>query len=120
MGTNFFFRFDECDTCTRYTEIHVCKSRYTWRAYRHDRGDRLSPLGFPVESLADWRTVFTTVPGKLFDEYGRYVDDPLAWLDEASPWRPTPDGAEDLARDLRDGSGWLDAKGFRFYAEEFS
>lgn len=129
MGTNFWYRFAECGHCDRYTEIHVCKSRHTWRAYPHrlmnparpDWGyDRESPTGMPIITLAGWRNMFTERPGRLFDEYGKQVDDPLAWLDEAVPWRPTPEGIEQLREDQRAGLGWVDANGFRFYAEEFS
>nr|WP_221374529.1 hypothetical protein [Actinoplanes polyasparticus] len=129
MGTNWFYRFDECGHCDRYTEVHVCKSKRTWRAYRnvflddeHPEWGRTqeSPFGFSVRSLADWRTVFTARPGRLFDEYGKQIDDPLGWLGEAVPWRPTPEGLADLCADEAAGMGWLDEAGHRFYAGEFS
>jgi hypothetical protein len=82
--------------------------------------ERESPTGQPIASLTDWRNMFTERPGRLFDEYGKQVDDPIAWLDEAVPWRPTPEGVEQLREDQRAGLGWVDAQGFRFYADEFS
>lgn len=130
MGTNYYWRDRPCATCGRFDELHVCKSRNTWHAYRTtlldddhpDWGYREeSPVGFPVMSLADWRRVFTERPGELRDEYGGTVADPLAWLDEAQPWSPSPhDGRRYLDQDIREGVGWLDQAGFRFYAGEFS
>lgn len=129
MGTNYFWHDRPCGSCGRFTEVHVCLSRHTWRAYPNtflnaahpDWGLSVeSPFGTPVMSLADWRHVFTTRPGALFDEYGSQVADPVAWLDEAKPWQPNPDGDHYLAHDIRDGRGWLDVDGFRFYNGEFS
>lgn len=129
MGTNYYWRDQPCGSCGRYTEVHVCKSMSTWRAYRHalldekhpDWGYRdESPVGFAVVSLADWRRVFTERPGELWNEYGEQIPNPLAWLAEARPWQPGPDGHRYLHDDARRGVGWLDDGGFRFYAEEFS
>jgi len=127
MGTNYYWRDRPCGSCGRYTEIHVCKSMRTWRAYNHvliseDHPDwgyhPESPVGFPVLSLADWRRVFER-PGELWNEYGERIADPLAWLAEAPPWQPGPEGRRYLTEDERRGVGWLDAEGFRFYAGEF-
>ncbi len=129
MGTNFYWRDRPCGECGRYTEVHVCKSRSTWRAHFHTLLDELhpdwgylheSPFGFPVLSLADWRQVFTERPGELWNEYGEQIPDPLAWLAGAQPWQPGPDGWRFLDADIKSGMGWRDAEGFRFYAGEFS
>ena len=132
MGTNYYFRRPACDHCRRADpEVHVCKSGMTWRAYpnrlldekRPEWGfEHQSPFGFPVVSLADWRTVFTTVPGELWNEYGERIDDPVAWLDGMKP----PN--EDLAtryrgwhfHDLTSGDDWFDPVGFFFHTGEFS
>lgn len=132
MGTNWFYRRPACDHCGRADpEVHVCKSGMTWRAYPNkllsdehpDWGfERESPFGFPVLSLADWRTVFTTVPGELWNEYGEKIPDPVAWLDGMKP-------LDDAAvaryrgwhwRDLASGDDWFDADGFFFTSGEFS
>jgi hypothetical protein len=99
MGTNFYWRDKPCDTCGRFEEIHVCKSRRTWRAYRHDLIDPdhpgwgynpLSPFGFAVLCLDDWRKIFAARPGELFSEYGDRITDPVAWLDEADRYGKGP------------------------------
>lgn len=138
MGTNFYWHDRPCEHCNRYEEIHVGKNSGGWsfgfRAWPHRLQNEnypewgyepASPFGFPVESRADWRKIFTERPGELFDEYSRRVDDPVAWLDGLTPpdlaqrrkedspaWRGPYSGID--SRDSRD------AEGFRFYAGEFS
>ncbi len=130
MGTNYVWRDRPCSTCDRYDEIHVCKSGHTWRAYPHrlfneahpDWGfDPASPFGFPVLSIVDWRTVFTTRPGTLWNEYGEQIPDPVAWLDAI---RPLNDEVKErycgwYARDLADGIDWFDPAGYFFHTGEF-
>jgi hypothetical protein len=129
MGTNYYWHDRPCEHCGRYEDIHVGKSQHTWRAYFHALLDDEhpdwgyqdeSPFGFPVLSLADWRRVFNERPGELWDEYGRRINDPLAWLAEAKPWQPGPDGWKYLDEDIRSGRGWLDGEKYRFHAGEFS
>lgn len=119
MGTNYYLRIRACEPCGRYDEIHVGKSGWLFRAYPHrlmnpkhpDWGyDPASPFGYPIESLADWRKAI--IHGRLFDEYGREIDDPLAWLDGFRP--PT-----DVAERWSDGD-YLDSEGFQFSARPFS
>ena len=131
MGTNYYWRDQPCEHCGRWDEMHVCKSGSTWHGYRHELFnpqnpewgyDPQSPLGFPIVSVADWRTVFTERPGELWDEYDRRIEDPLAWLADMRP----PEG-EARANKLRwhldgfaDGRDWWDPEGFHFYGGEFS
>lgn len=127
MGTNWYWRDRFCNHCGRFEDIHVCKSKTTWRAYRNtlespthpDWGYlEQSPFGFPVLCLADWREVFQR-PGELRNEYGDVVADPIEWLAQAKPWKPGPDGHRYLDDDISAGQGWLDPDGYRFYAEDF-
>lgn len=129
MGTNYYWRYDSCGSCERYNEIHVGKSSGTWRAYPHKLMNEEnpewgyqpeSPVGFPILSLSDWRRVFTEIPGKLVDEYGKQILDPLAWLAEMRPWKPGPGGRRWLEEDIQQGVGWLDDEGFKFSSSEFS
>jgi hypothetical protein len=71
MGTNYYWHDRPCGHCNRYESIHVCKSGNTWRAYEHRLMNEKypewgyepeSPFGFPVLSIADWRTVFARLP----------------------------------------------------------
>lgn len=144
MGTNLVWRDRPCDSCGRHDEVHVGKRSAGWsfgfRAWPHrlfnaehpDWGyDPQSPFGFPAESRADWRRVFTERRGELRDEYGEKVGDPLGWLDRLDP----PDGAQqrwedDIRAESWRGVGsawprprdedWRDPEGFRFSAREFS
>lgn len=130
MGTNYYFRFNDCRCCTRFDEAHVGKSSGTWQAYNHklmneehpDWGyEERSPFGFPIRSLADWRRVFTEIPGELWTEYGEQIDDPVKWLDEQKPWKPADeDSIRYLAEDTAAGRGWLDDNGYKFYVGDFS
>lgn len=142
MGTNYYWRDNPCDHCGRYNEVHVGKQSMGWsfgfRAWEHklvddehpDWGYSVeSPLGYEIASRADWLKVFTSRRGELWDEYGRRVDDPIAWLEALQP----PD-AEQIAKEdnMRSGSHhrfdttWhrerehRDAEGFHFDACEFS
>lgn len=128
MGTNYYWREELCASCKRVNEIHVGKSSGTWRAYPHELMDSgypdwgyqpESPFGFPVLSMEDWRRVFKTRPGELWTEYRELIPDPLTWLAQKKPWQPGPDGTRWLNKDIEDGSGWLDAEGFKFSSREF-
>lgn len=129
MGTNYYWREKACGSCGRYNEFHVGKSSGTWRAYPHELMDLdhpdwgyqpESPFGFPVLSLEDWRRVFKTHPGELWNEYRELIPDPLAWLEQQKPWSPRPPyGTRFIDEDIRQGTGWLDAEGFKFYSGEF-
>lgn len=130
MGTNFYWHQTACPTCKRFDVLHVGKRSGGWsfgfRGYRHETEDAQSPTGFPVESRADWRKVFTEIPGRLVDEYGREEPDPLAWLDaleaptleqQRSEWSRERMGPFWQPDDPRE---WRDAEGFRFSNCEFS
>lgn len=128
MGTNYYYRINNCTSCGRFEDIHVGKRSGTWRAYPHKLQDKdhpewgydpESPFGFEVMSREDWRRVFTEIKGELWTEYKELIPDALAWLDEQKPWTPTPDGLRYLNGDIQLGRGWLDANGFKFYSGEF-
>lgn len=128
MGTNFYYRIRNCASCGRYEDIHVGKSSGTWQAYPHklladdhpEWGFEVeSPVGFPVLKMADWRRVFTEISGELWTEYKEQIPDPLEWLKQWKPWKPGPDGMRYLEEDIRQGRGWIDDEGFKFYLGEF-
>ncbi len=134
MGTNYYWREQQCKSCKRYAEVHVGKSSAGWcflfRIHEHrlmaednpEWGyDPESPFGYPVLSRDDWRGVFTSRTGALFDEYGQEVTDPLAWLDGLE----APDAEQIRLEDARMRS-WhsepyqRDPEGFRTQTREFS
>lgn len=130
MGTNFFWHEQVCMTCCREEVVHVGKRSAGWsfgfQAYRHDPDAGLhSPVGFAVESRADWAKVFER-SGFLRDEYGNDVDDPAAWLAalvapdaEQQAKEDSPEWMGPYA-DLGSSDRWRDAEGFRFNVREFS
>lgn len=127
MGTNYFLRFNACECCGRYDEAHIGKKSMGWsfafRAYGGPHADE-SPFGFDVHSRADWRRALATVAGKVFDEYGREVEErPLLWLGGLEP----PDRRQQVFENEEshypiwyDRTAWRDAEGFRFESREFS
>lgn len=134
MGTNYYWRDQPCGTCRRFEQVHVGKQSGGWsflfRAWPHQLMDVNHPgwgfepqslFGFPVLSRADWRTVFTTRDGQLWDEYGKQVDDPTAWLDGLT----VPDAAQ-IAKEATWMGGWRsedeprDPEGFRISTADFS
>lgn len=139
MGTNFYWRDRPCGSCGRFDDIHVGKRSAGWsfgfRAYRHELlnpnhpawgHSHVSPFGVPIRSRADWRTVFTTRTGALFDEYGKQISDPVMWLDGLIPPTPVQQRSEDSWERrgtyamIDEQREWRDVEGFRFYAGEFS
>lgn len=131
MGTNFYWRETPCGSCGRYDKLHVGKNSGGWsfgfRGYPHNPDDGIiSPVGYPVLSRADWRRVFTDKPGRLADEYGRDIPDPIDWLNTLTPptleqqrseWSRERMGPFWDPTDIRD---WRDPEDFRFASYEFS
>ncbi|MEU7170355.1 hypothetical protein ABZ949_02540 [Micromonospora tulbaghiae] len=133
MGTNYYWRDQPCGSCGRGDFLHVGKHSGGWsfgfRGYRHDPDDGLySPVGRSIVSRLDWRLLLADRPGRLVDEYGKQVDDPIAWLDAMVPPSAEQQQKEDRPQ-LRgpyapprgtDPREWRDAEGFRFYDGDFS
>ena len=100
-----------------------------WSGYPHrlidpehpDWGnDPASPTGFPIMSLSDWRKLFTQQPGRLFNEYGDHIPDPVAWLGRGrNRGRPARTGSTSSARTSGPETP-PDPDGYRFYARDFS
>jgi len=142
MGTNYYWRDNPCGSCKRYEEIHVGKKSAGWtfgfRAYQHrlldsehpEWGyDPASPFASEVMSRADWREIFSERPGELRDEYGRQVDDPIAWIDGLEPPDANAIAWEDAQRGTWPSEAFVaaygdkehrDPEGFHFGAYEFS
>lgn len=123
MGTNYSWYDQPCDHCGRYEMVHVGKSSGGWSflfaAYL--RADSRTPFDRAVMSRSDWREIFTSRSGRLLDEYGQQIADPVAWLDALVP----PDSAQ-IAKETTWMGGWIaedvrrDAEGFRIETGEFS
>lgn len=134
MGTNYYWRDQPCAGCGRYEQLHVGKSSAGWcflfRIYEHRLESEEhpewgygpeSPLGFPVLSRSDWRSVFTGRPGELWDEYGRKVPDPVEWIDAlAAPTAAAVQVEDDRMRSWGSKPYGRDPEGFRTETREFS
>jgi hypothetical protein len=73
-----------------------------------------------VASRADWRKVFAR-RGRLIDEYGQHVPNPIAWLDELeAPSAEQIDKETLWLGGLRAVDRFRDPEGFRVNFHEFS
>ena len=110
MGTNYYVRLNECDSCGRYDEAHLGKSLRSVQAY---------PEGIPgardvkITRFDDWRRFLLDGPRRytVWDEYGDQIEDVAAWLAE---WKPRP-GAQ-----LYGHGDYIDPDGFVCISAEFS
>lgn len=128
VGTNYYLHQIPCPSCQRSDRIHIGKWSGGWsfgfRGYRHDPDEwLLSPFGRAVLSRADWVQAIDGYDGHVLDEYGRQVDDPIAWLTAFV----APDARQCRWEDSNmgpywrpDEREWRDAEGFRFYDGDFS
>ena len=141
MGTNYYWHDQPCGSCSRFEVIHVGKSSAGWsfgfRGYRHELTDpdhpdwgydHESPFGVPVLSRADWCRVLAGRPGRMVNEYGDEVADPIVWMQglvapsaEQQRKEDSPEWQGPFGRPLgSDPREWRDGEGFRFYDGEFS
>lgn len=135
MGTNYYYRFNECEHCNRYDEAHVGKQSGGWSFLFHGYQHKLwnpdypewgydpeSPFGCNVMSRDAWRKIFLNVKGKLFTEYKVRVD-PILWIDSLVP--PDIDQVrkekEMMGEHYRpDKTDYIDFEGFRVSTRDFS
>lgn len=125
---NYYWYDGFCACCKRAEVYHVGKASAGWSFLFRSYGTisrEPSPFGFEVFSRDCWRLVFRTRPGKLFDESGTEITDPVAWVSgvrapgaEQQAWeREQYLKLPELALHLDE---ILDYEGFRFVAHEFS
>ena len=72
MGTNHYVRYNICDKCGRYDELHVGKSsmghKYSFQA--HD----IEEWNIHIKSLQDWDKFIKERNARFFDEYDKELD----------------------------------------------
>jgi len=75
MGTNYYWRYNICDKCNRYDELHIGKSSFGWAFSLHVYPEQkwADDDYIVIENLEDWKEKFTTEGSKIFDEYNREV-----------------------------------------------
>lgn len=66
MGTNFDVRFNICETCGNYEELHLGKASYGWE-FSFQGHDGV----IKIKSVKTWKEFIDKRNGKIFDEYNR-------------------------------------------------
>ena len=76
MGTNYYYRYNICDTCGRYEELHIGKTSAGWK-FSFQGYDKTNFI--EIKSFQDWKNNFNfgitknknQYFGYILDEYGR-------------------------------------------------
>lgn len=70
MGTNYYWRSNPCPTCKHIAEeLHIGKSSAGWCFALQVFPDELDK----PQNLEDWKRLFKSSEGDIFDEYGREI-----------------------------------------------
>lgn len=82
MGTNFDVRYNICEECGRYDDLHLGKSSIGWefcfQGYEYHDFRQLR-----IRSIKDWKDFIDKNNGKIFDEYNRECtwDEIMTWTE---------------------------------------
>jgi hypothetical protein len=139
MSTNYYWRFNGCNCCERYDELHIGKSSGGWEFMF--RGYRSSPANPKEDILSwdDWKTRLLA-DGTVVDEYGAAIptQDFITLVEQdtapGATWGGTGRALLNhidaiLANSLYESSWpdyrnpnshWKDSRGYAFSAGEFS
>jgi hypothetical protein len=99
MGTNYYLKFDKCQSCDRAEEeLHIGKSSAGWCFTLHVYPER------GINSMVDWIKLFAS--GCIQDEYGRKISPTelidvicdRSWPDPIEPESDTVPGPNNLIR----------------------
>ncbi len=143
MGTNYYLRYNICDCCDRYDEIHVGKSSFGWSFSFHAIDDYIDmKLMDPKHLLADspeqkiiidsykkWQQFINTYvvhlqTAKIYDEYGteespqsfyKLVEDKLGGKNHAYEMKNDPQYSH-----VYSNRDFIDEDGHSFSKHEFS
>ena len=76
MGTNYHLRYNICNKCNRYEELHIGKSSYKWKFLFHSiKKEDLTTDLITYDQWVDFLKIETENNGsKIFDEYGREIE----------------------------------------------
>ena len=118
MGTNYYLRYDICNECNRYNEIHIGKSSCGWKfMFEINEDNELNSY----ERFIDFLTEKLYKNSKIFDEYGR--ESSLAGLmkliEDKQKDTENKDHSPIYTHHDYDGF-FLDEKGYNFCKGEFS
>jgi hypothetical protein len=95
MGTNYYLRYNPCKCCgLAKPDKHIGKSSWGWYFLLH-----VIPLE-NINSLEDWKKVWSDPESKIFDEYDYQVDpdEMTKIITERSNLNPNQWSAEELER----------------------
>lgn len=69
MGTNYYYRYNTCNCCQRYEELHIGKSSGGWTFSFHaiDEGRT------KINSWKEWREHLQLSGGRIFNEDGECI-----------------------------------------------
>jgi len=65
MGTNYYARYNICEFCGRYDELHIGKSSAGWTFIFQAQEDEIT-----IKSYKEWIEFLLGEEIKIFDEYG--------------------------------------------------
>lgn len=68
MGTNYYARYDICECCGRYDELHIGKSSFGWTFTFQAHEDEVT-----IKSYKEWLEFLSNKEIKIFDEYGKEI-----------------------------------------------
>jgi hypothetical protein len=133
MSTNYYARYNLCEECNRYDELHIGKNTPTLRGYvGHYVDDKVTE----ITSWQQWKTWLTTTPGvTVFAEHGAEytIAELIAMFEESSnaerrkqfdavknhEWESIRASASGSRGVPGVGQSWIDDDGFSFYGGEF-
>lgn len=75
MGTNYYYRYKNCECCNRYVELHIGKSSIGWTFSFHAirEGEIENMPSLKIESYKDWLKLYDDINGEIYNEYGEII-----------------------------------------------
>ncbi len=75
MRTNYYLRYDICEKCNRYEELHIGKSSAGWKFLFHSiKKEDLTTDLVTYDQWVDFLKITTENEGaKIFNEYGEEI-----------------------------------------------
>lgn len=128
MSTNYYARYNTCDCCKRYDELHIGKfAGKSWSFEGHFQ-DWNAPW---LTTAEQWRQFLRSSEATIVNEYGREesVEEFIASIDEVSrsDRRRQYDWLDARRREygeymdrVEPAHDWLDPEGYSFHGGEFS
>lgn len=107
MGTNYYARYEICESCDRYEEEHIGKSSAGWTFSFHATDE--------IRSYVDWLTFLNDKDVKIFDEIGAEIS-----LQDFKKMVETKQKEERNHAPIYTEGSFKDDEGHSFSEDEFS